>query len=167
MAIENELKMVLTKDFSAATLSGWKHIHLRQGYLPDGPRLRQEGASFAFNYKRWIPAKNALIEIETAIGQDDFDALWPDCENMLEKDRYVRHLDGNEWVVDFFHARDGAVYFVMAEVEMPEGMDQPISVPEELEGHILHRAARNDGDYTSKKLANPDHARMLYARLTR
>lgn len=165
MPIENEIKLVLVRDFSAASLIGWAHMRLRQGYLDNGPRLRQEGDNFRFNYKRYVAARGGLIEIETDMTERDFEALWPECTDTLMKDRYTRHIGNNEWAVDFFRTPDEKIYFVMAEVEMPEGVAEPDVIPQELRGHVIYRPDRGDTDFTSKKLADPAHASALYARM--
>ena len=161
MPVENELKFVLSDDTSPVTLSGWKKIEIRQGYLDGGPRIRQYGDKLIFTYKRWIDRLDNLIEIETTLSRDDFEALWPDCTNLIIKDRYVLHDNNCEWVVDFLKDKNGAPYFILAEVEMPENMDQPEIIPREIRDHIIFSAPKGSKDFTNKRLSDIEYARTL------
>ena len=61
--------------------------------------------------------RRVMVEIEEKLDKRDFDDLWELSMNRLEKTRY-KMPDG--WCVDFFLDHDDAIYFVMAECEMPE-----------------------------------------------
>lgn len=161
MPIENELKYVLPLDFSEASLKDWQRHDIRQGYLEEGPRIRQRDDDYLFTYKKWVPAAKLLVEIETLIPGSDFDLLWPLCVERLQKTRYVKMADECEWVVDFLRDAAGAVYFVQAEVEMPEGQAGPDGIPDVVRNHIVYAVAAEDNRFTNKKLADPDYAATL------
>jgi CYTH domain-containing protein len=165
MAIENELKYVLPLTFNKQALAGWKFIPVRQGYLDNGPRIRQYGEQYLFTYKRWIAAEKKLVEIETEISKLDFDRLWPECEIVLDKHRYVLIDGAYEWSVDFLLAESGQTYFVMAEVEMPENEKAPPSIPSAIENDIFFSPAQDDVRFTNIKLADQKFAATLLKEL--
>ncbi|ESQ80533.1 hypothetical protein [Asticcacaulis sp. YBE204] len=163
MPVENERKYVLSPDFDAGRLKDWSAIDIRQAYLDDGPRLRQYGDTYLFTYKKWVPQAQELVEIETAIAPDDFNMLWPLCVEAIRKTRYIKETDDGEWVVDFLRDEAGAVYFVLAEIELPRFKAAPDQVPLEIADHIIHAVAADDNRFTNKKLAERLYARSLLA----
>lgn len=167
MPIENELKYVLPPALTEQIFTTWQRIDIKQGYLDDGPRLRQYGDQFIFTYKKWVDRAHALIEIETALSQQDFDLLFPLCTNIVHKTRFVQKKGDNEWVVDFLKNAQNKTYFVLAEVEMPENTEQPSSLPDEIKDHIIHRPAKGDKNFTNKYLADENHARTLLSKLSK
>jgi len=162
MPVENERKYVLKPDFDAGRLTGWTKHAIRQAYLDDGPRIRQRGDDYIFTYKKWVPQAGELVEIETAISEDDFNLLWPLCVQRIAKTRYVLMQDEVEWVVDFLCDDQGQVYFVLAEAELPRGQAVPRHIPAEIESGILHSVAAADNRFTNKKLSDRVYAASLY-----
>jgi len=165
MAIENELKYLLPLDFDASRLHGWQKHDIRQAYLNDGPRIRQIDGAYVFTYKKWIPQVKELVEIETAISQEDFELLWSQRVQSLEKTRYEKHIGNAEWVVDFLYDAEGRVFVVMAEVELPRYQARPDSIPAEIAAHILYAVDAGDNRFTNKKLSDPGYAAQMYAGL--
>ena len=153
---------MLPLDFDAVTLNGWEKHDIRQAYLNDGPRIRQINADYIFTYKKWIPQVGELVEIEMAISKDDFDLLWTQRVQSLEKTRYEKHIGEAEWVVDFLHDPTGRNFVVMAEVELPRYTPEPDSIPDEIASHILYAVAASDNRFTNKKLSEPDYASKMY-----
>jgi hypothetical protein len=166
MPIENELKYVLPPDFDAASLVDWERHEIRQAYLDDGPRIRQIDDDYLFTYKKWVPTAKELVEIETAISPDDFALLWPLCVESLRKTRYAKRVGDEEWVVDFLFDDAGAVYFVLAEVEMARFTTSPADIPAEIRDHIIHAVKSGDNGFTNKKLSDLEYAREIYEKLT-
>ena len=127
MPIENERKFVLDDDGKLeqhlAGAPGVTRSFLRQAYLDvSGLRIRSIEADgktqHIFTYKREVDGQ--VVEIETEISATDFDRLWTQRRETLQKARYS-WTDGRfHWDVDFFKTDDGRTYFAMAEVEMPE-----------------------------------------------
>jgi len=170
--IENELKYVLQKDFDQASLQGWERLELRVAYfenrLPDGKldkfRVRDEGTDgelrFLKTYKEPTDQVGVVKEINKPITEEEFNALFAISGITLEKTRYVKKLDNDEeCVVDFFKQDDGSTYFVMAEIEMPEGRHKPMTIPKEIADSILYAVPREKvTDFSSKKISNPDYA---------
>ncbi|MBP2160636.1 MULTISPECIES: hypothetical protein [Asticcacaulis] len=162
MPVENERKYVLDIAFDAGHLRGWTRHDVRQGYLDDGPRIRQRDGDYIFTYKKWAPQAGELVEIETAISEDDFSLLWPLSTQRIVKTRYVLLTGEVEWVVDFLRDENGQVYFVMAEAELPRGQAAPDHIPAEIAGGIIHAVDAADNRFTNKKLSNKGYAADLY-----
>ncbi len=166
MPIENERKFVLAKSFKPEALRGWAKTDIRQAYLNDGPRIREDNGACTLTYKKWIAAAQELVEIETAISREDFDLLRSECVINVDKTRYAKRLPSGDWVVDLLRDGQGAVYFVLAEVELPRGEAAPASIPEEIAPHIVHAVDALDNRFTNKKLADITRAAALYAEIS-
>ena len=170
MPAENELKYVLPLNTLRDIFedAGWKRIPIKQAYLPDGPRIRQYGDDkFVFTYKRWIEPKNRITEIELDIDKEDFNDLWLECKKPITKTRYLApdSPEGYEWSVDFLETKKGNTYFVLAEVEMPEGLEQPPEIHPLIASLDFYAAAKKDTAFTNKKLSNKSHAKRMYRRI--
>ena len=169
MPIENERKFVLRDDGLEAALaarSGVSRSFLRQAYLDvSGMRIRsvESGSRIGhvFTYKR--PIDGQVVEIETEISAVDFERLWSQRRETLQKARYSWTDGPFHWDVDFFKTTEGRTYFAQAEVEMPEGETEPPPLPALLAGHLLATAPAGDLRFTSKRLSNQVHAEKLLA----
>lgn len=174
MPIENERKYVLDDEDGleaelAATPSVSRNF-LRQAYL-DAPGLRIRSieadgkTSHVFTYKRTVDGQ--VVEIETALSAADFARLWTQRNETLQKVRYAWNEGRFHWDVDFFKRDDGSTYFAMAEVEMPEEETEPPPLPAELARRLLGAAPVGDPRFTSKRLADQEHAERLLADIRR
>jgi CYTH domain-containing protein len=170
MPIENERKFVLLDDgkleSQLAHVPGVTKSFLRQAYLDvSGMRIRSlesDGQKrYVFTYKREIDGQ--VVEIETDIGVADFERLWSQRRETLQKARYSWDDGRFHWDVDFFKTGEGRTYFAQAEVEMPEQDRTPPPLPPLLAGHLLATAPAGDPRFTSKRLADPAHAERLLA----
>lgn len=171
MPIENERKFVLD-DLSGALEArigarpGVKRTYLHQAYLDAaGLRIRSIESSDRiqriFSYKRLVDEQ--VVEIETEISAADFERLWKTRREALQKARYSWSDGPFRWDVDFFKTGENRTYFALAEVEMPETDTNPPSPPDILAPHVLLLAPRLDPRFTSKRLADRDHAERLLA----
>lgn len=232
MSFENEVKYVLKSEFDANVLKGWKQKPILQGYLgnsallinedghkilvyrdwagtdrhameiriqvdpkdfdalwptcmdikerdlyfgsnkssvqvgrlPKTPRIRQYGGEYLFTYKDWVPGLSERPEIEDKICASAFQDLWPNCKDTMFKDRYVQQKDdGIEWAVDFMRENNdpqGDIYFVLAEAEMPAGMDRPSKIIKPVRGEVIFEVPKTNNEYTSRKLCDEDYARQ-------
>ena len=157
-----------TLEAHLATLPGVTRSFLRQAYLDaSGVRIRSieaDGAiSHVFTFKRLVDGQ--VVEIETTISAIDFDRLWSQRRETLQKARYSWPDGHFHWDVDFFKADDGHTYFAQAEVEMPEEQVEPPPLPPSLAGHLLATAPAGDQRFTSKRLADQAHAEALLAHI--
>jgi CYTH domain-containing protein len=139
MPVENERKFVLSKDMSLSALEGWRRTDIRQAYLEDGPRIRDENGACTFTYKRMVVAARELVE--THISREDFDMLWSERATALNKTRFAKTCASGDWVVDFLRDGSGELYFVLAEVELPRGVTAPSSIAEEIAPYVPRRRA--------------------------
>ena len=172
MPIENERKFVLEDDGrleqQLAQVPGVTRSFLRQAYLDiSGLRIRAIEAGgtkrHVFTYKREVDGQ--VVEIETDISAADFDRLWSQRRETLQKVRYSWPDGRFQWDVDFFKTDDDHTYFAQAEVEMPEHDKEPPPLPPRLAGHLLATAPAGDPRFSSKRLADPAHAEGLLANL--
>jgi CYTH domain-containing protein len=170
MPIENERKFVLLDDGTLeqqlARLPGATRSFIRQAYLDvSGMRIRSLEADgnkrYVFTYKREVDGQ--VVEIETEISMADFERLWSQRRETLQKARYSWPDGRFHWDVDFFKTDEGRTYFTQAEVEMPEDDRAPPPLPPPLAGHLLALAPAGDLRFTSKRLANRAHAESLLA----
>jgi CYTH domain-containing protein len=172
MPIENERKFVLLNDDGLesrlAEIPGVTRSLLRQAYLDvSGLRIRAiDGKGerrYVFTYKRGVDGQ--VVEIETEISARDFDRLWSQRRETLQKLRYSWDDGPFHWDVDFFKTDEGRTYFAQAEVEMPEGHSTPPAVPDCLASHVLATAPAGDPRFSSKRLADRQHAERLLAEI--
>ncbi len=167
MPTENERKYVLSDAAAVRALwnrNDWSEI--RQGYLRGDARVRRQTrggvAQDSFTYK--ITAGGRLIEIETVLAEPrDFDDLWPLTTRRIHKLRRSdtdRH--GLHWDIDLLMGPDGAVYFAMAECEMPEAMDAPPEILPALAPFIAYAVPRDrQAEFLNSRLADPGYAATL------
>jgi CYTH domain-containing protein len=172
MPIENERKFVLEDDgkleAALAQIPGVTRSLLRQAYLDvNGLRIRAAEAEgtkrHVFTYKRDVDGQ--VVEIETDISVADFDRLWSQRRETLQKARYSWDDDHFHWDVDFFKTDEGRTYFAQAEVEMPEDHKAPPPLPPRLAGHVLAMVPAGDPRFASKRLADRAHAGKLLAEI--
>jgi len=161
-APENELKYVLHENFNENALVGWKRSEIKQGYLSDGWRLRDESGYLTRNLKTFVEGQLEPDEDEYEISQAEFNNDWPKTNDRLVKTRYKLDIDDEEWVIDFFKDENGK-FFIMAEVEMPEGRITPNHIPNLIRDNCIHEVKRNDERFFSKNIADKSHAaEMIY-----
>src|SRR5690606_16181326 len=97
-----------------------------------------------------------VIEIEKKISEADYKELVPGAFGWLTKTRYIV----DSWDVDFF--KYGVeTYFVMAEIEMPDGMAEPSKLPDFVVGNLVYQVPREDCRFSSKKLSDLQYAKAL------
>jgi CYTH domain-containing protein len=126
--------------------------------------IESDGATrHVFTYKR--PVDGQVVEIETEISPLDFERLWSQRCETLQKARYSWNDGPFHWDVDFFKTDDGHTYFAQAEVEMPEEHKDPPPLPPNLAGNLLATAPAGDPRFTSKRLADRAHAEKLLAEI--
>ncbi len=162
MPTENEKKYVLSPSFNAESLVGWSIEHIEQGYLENGVRIRRSNDDYFYTYKRWVESAQRLIEIDPAIDARDYNDLKTECHTLLLKTRYKKEVGQEEWVVDFLRNKNGKNYFVMAEVEMPEGVDDPQQILPEIAESVVWTVEKNDARFTNRKLVKESHAIQMY-----
>lgn len=136
-----------------------------QATLNKGVRLRVEGEKFVMTYKEMV--NEELVEIEDTIDKDTFDALYAHCVDPIHKLRYQKTIGVDKWFADFLvdRTKHNSLYFVQAEVEMPEGVEKPSFIPPEIENKILFTVPRNDERFTNRNLSDVATTKALYQSL--
>jgi CYTH domain-containing protein len=170
MPTENELKYMLCLDTEdkIRKLANSK-ISISQGYLffSKGTSLRCRKAK----NKHYLTLKSSVngrvVEIENQIDERDFNDLWTQCMNKLEKTRYLLpcEVTGLVWEIDYFKDHKGENYFSLAEVEMPEGQTSPKLIPFFIRQHLLFEVPLTDCRFASKLLADIRYAHDLYQKI--
>lgn len=169
MPIENEKKFILRDPEVIRSIPSNLWVPIQQGYLPGDARIRRKhgGAVYRemgddiFTYK--IATRHGLIEIETAISEEDFDRLWEIADRKISKTRlvYVAGPEDGHWDIDVFLDDTGVPYFAMAECEMDEGQDHPTWFPPEIETHIVYEVPRERVlEFTNTRLT-PEYCASL------
>lgn len=136
-------------------------IQIRQGYLQ-----RKEGLTVRIRLSRFDDIEKCVltvkqringhvVEIEKKITRRDFDLLSRKADGWLTKVRY--EIDG--WEVDFF--KNGGTYFVMAEIELPEGKECPDHIPSFISENLIFEVPRKDCRFSGKKLGDTEYAKKL------
>ena len=189
MPTEHEFKYVLKIDRELLRdlfLFFFKYVGLiDQGYLNTHPVLRirrQVPAtqcdipSYFLTTKVKTPIR--LIEIEQGIDERDGFELFKLCSNKVKKLRYqiLSGIPEIDWFVevDCFYCKSASTdgwpyvsdvpYLIMAEVEMPEGMDRP-KLPEFLQKHLLYEVPLTDNRFSNTNLGDVEYTTRLYQNL--
>jgi CYTH domain-containing protein len=190
MAIENERKYILLpqndlKFMMDMEFKGGNVFAITQAYLQGGARIRSKRNKFdtgyaytdekgevvsvrpqmdlKFTYKHRVGDK--LIEIETDISSDDYDALFSVSRNQIVKTRIEVDNNGEKWEIDFFYdTLNSNLYLIMAEIEMPDGQDAPNSLPDFISDNLLYAVPRDDRRFDNSNLSDPQGVRatILY-----
>lgn len=126
---------------------------IEQGWLPGSvlvERLRHVWSNGWNGWYRTVKAGQGLqrVEIEEAITQELFNALWPVTEGCrVRKRRYVVPDSPLMWEIDEFLDRE----LVLAEIELP-AVDSPVELPAWLREHVV-REVTAEPDYVNRALA--------------
>lgn len=163
MPVENERKFVLKLDTSEKDFAklASRIDEIEQIYLVFGEgrsvRIRKTSCgtcrTYEMTFKQDVDGKT--VEIETKIDKKDYDLLSKGALLKLCKTRYKI----KNWDVDFF--KDGSIYFVQAEIEMPENQENPDAVPDFIKNNLVYTVKKDDRRFSSKKLGDVKYARRL------
>lgn len=170
MPTEHEYKYVLRQEFLPETVD-WDRIqNIEQGYLSysKGMTLRirhlEEGKKSKWFLTLKQSVRGRVVEIETKIDERDGEDLWEACVGKLKKIRHVVEHKGANWEVDFFY-KGCHLYFVMAEVELPEGSSRPKEIPSFIKEHLLLEVQLTDDRFSNKRLGDAEYATKIYNEL--
>ena len=171
MPTENERKYVLDikSEEEIEDLKATKAV-IEQGYTAFSKglslRIRKKQTSlckrptYYLTYKQKVTSRT--IEIENEIEERDFKELWDICVGKLKKIRYTFADNiGNFWEVDFFK-KNGETYFVLAEVELPEGVLAPKNMPKYINKFLLYEVPLTDCRFSNKRLGDVEYALELH-----
>lgn len=177
MPTEHEYKYAISleiaKDFDHPKLMklAKEHQHIKQGYLAfsKGMTTRIRGVQDGEKQKWFLTFKqkvgDRVVEIEKKLDQRDGADLWSVCVGKLKKDRYVIDHKGITWELDFFK-KGHSLYFVLAEVELPEGASRPKVIPDFFKDYVLYEVPLTDDRFSNKRLAEVEFATQLYQEIT-
>lgn len=157
MGIENEFRLLARREaFEAALLLATRVRRIEQTYIGYGTRVRRvtDGTSV----EHWFTFKKAtgdgLVEIETAISARDHDLLRSTSQRVVHKERADVLVFNDLWEVDRFSRHDPQGDFVIAEIELPEGVGEPNWIPAFLRPHMICRV--NTPEFSNEALSDPD-----------
>lgn len=172
MPTENEKKFVLNKDCESKIIPLAKKLYrVKQGYLISarGISLRVRKAKSAtekhiFTLKCGVGRR--VVEIEKKISERDFNDLWSQSVNKLEKIRYLVLDEATQlWEIDFFLDHNNEIYFCVAELEMPEGQENPHFIPHFIKNNLICEVGLTDSRFSSKLLADVRYAKNIYSQI--
>lgn len=176
MPTEHEFKYVISMDFAVhedVLKQDAREIqHIKQGYVAFSKgmttrvrSIHKEGKKnkWFFTFKQKIA--NRVIEIETKIDKRDGEDIWEICVGKLKKTRYILDHKGVAWEIDFFH-KGHLLYFILAEVELDEGLPRPSEIPPLIKEYIVHEVPLDSDEFSNKRLGDVEYARKVYSGLT-
>lgn len=185
MPTEHEYKYVLDLDFLeefeepllARMAKNWAYIN--QGYVAvaegTATRIRHTQAVSPQHYgnsdvNHWMltfkhTVNQRVIEIEQELDERDGKDLWSICTRRVQKTRYYFPGDACTWELDLFKLSDESVYFILAEVELPEGAPKPTYMPLFLRKYVLHEVDLTDSRFSNKKLGNVEYTTKIYKKI--
>lgn len=147
----------------------WNKVQqIKQGYLAFSKgmttRIRQvfqqgKKTKWYLTFKQKVGDR--VVEIETKIDKRDAKDLWGVCIGKLKKFRHFYDNNGVVWEVDFFY-KGHHLYFILAEVELPEGSSRPNELPNFLKDHMLYPVDLDDDRFSNKKLGDVEYATKIY-----
>lgn len=168
MPTENEYKYVISLDFAQKPVSWEKKQFIKQGYLAFSKgmttrirRIEVEGKKpkWFLTFKQKVGDR--VVEIENRIDKRDGVDLWEVCVGKLKKVRHICDDKGIKWEVDFFY-KGTHLYFILAEVELPEGAPPPETLPEVFADHVVYEVRQDDERFSNKRLGDVDYATQMY-----
>lgn len=157
MPIENEIKYLLRHGaFEEALQRGGPFKAIEQHYVGEGCRVRctkeaWADAQYEFTFKKMT--EDGLVEIPAPISKLDYDRLAGTSSGTIRKRRTSFAIDDVKWDVDLFTTDAGL--FVIAEPEMPEGMDAPAALPGFVANHLLLELGR-DPIWSNQAMSRPE-----------
>ena len=159
-----------------------KRLESRTGLIRYLFQTKYKSSDVSYNpIEKKITKVPKIIEITAKIDEKDFDDFWENAKGKLLKIRYVikdankmyKHLktaNGEPWQevweVDFFKTMDNETYFVMAEVEIPEGRKEPLfDAPDIIKHNTVFRVPLGDSRFSNTHLGDVKYATKLYESL--
>lgn len=176
MAIENERKYILslTPDDIDMLVDdyGGKEQYIQQAYIGDARiRSKIEGdlVKFFFTWKK-RRKDSSQIEIETEITERDFMELWDFATTFVYKVRIKVYGYGVVWDVDFLFSDTGYNdhYLTVAEVEMPENMNEPKFLPDFVKNNLVYEVPRKEeAKWSNQQLADKEKVQKMVKKVSK
>lgn len=135
-------------------------------YLDDASSgLLSHNSQYTLTYKQKVNSKQ--VEIETNISQQDYQGLFKTCMNYVYKNRYTIKDEFHLWEFDEYveNFNSKKPYFILAEVKLPEDLDEPKSIPEVVKSNLVYMLDKNENGFSSKELCDSKHAERKYKQL--
>lgn len=156
MPIENEIKYLLRAEAFEAAIGERGHVVvIEQYYVAENCRVRSTRSEdrpvrHVFTFKK--ATRSGLVEIETGIDEHDYDLLKESAASGIAKTRTSFQRGEVKWDVDRFETGNGG--FVIAEPEMPVGMDAPTEMPAWVTQHLVRELGR-DPEWSNQAMSRP------------
>lgn len=160
MPTENELKYLLDKSCEEEIRKiSIGEFYIVQGYFAVNisrenemyTRVRSKNDKYFFALKTKV--NDRLIEVEKELDERDFKDLWLLVETSLKKIRYTIKNNKELWEIDFFKTESNQTYLAIAEVELPEGVLRPTSVPDFIKNNLIINTPLDSKVYSNYSLA--------------
>lgn len=179
MPTENERKFVLINEpkvLDQIAKLAKKILSLEQAYIQFGDdwnfRVRKTYGIhypepiYHATYKHRINGR--VVELQSAVEERDYFDLFSVASCILYKTRYVIPAGALKWEVDFFYDyKHTSPYFVLAEIELPEKVSRPPTIPSFIQENLLFEVPADNNDYASVNLGSIEYALKKYGELIR
>ena len=177
MPTENERKYVLLNEpivLSFIAKKAKRILSLEQAYIQSGKswnfRVRK---TFGIHYPEPIfhatykhKINDRVVEVQCGLDERDYLDLFSQSNCFVYKTRYVIPVGSLKWEIDFFYDfKRTACYFVLAEIELPERVARPPSIPDFISEYLIYEVPRDNDDFSSKKLSDMNYAISKYNKL--
>jgi len=160
------ISLEIVNDFDHLTLLeiSKNYYDIKQGYLDSGDGMTTRIR--CIDNQKWIltfkqKVGDRIIEIEQELDDRDGQDLWSICVRKLKKNRYVIEDNGIKWELDFFKNGNN-IYFVLLEVELPEGSSRPKTVPDFIKEYVLYEVPLTDSQFSNRLLSEVDFATEIH-----
>lgn len=160
MPTENELKYLLDASCEEQISQlATEKFDIVQGYFavnvsnrqPMYTRVRSKNDKYFFTLK--VRNEERTIEVEQEIDSRDFNDLWKYVKNSIKKIRYVIKNEDEYWELDFFKNDENKTYLAIAEVELPEGVTKPKSIPSFIKDNLTLNTPVDKNVYSNYSIA--------------
>lgn len=150
---------------TAAPLYEGRHPLTKKKSIRLRKKTEEGQTSYIMAYKQYVLDEIAPVEVQDKdFSKDRFTLLYPHCINPIKKIRRKKYIENNKWCVDslFDRTPEQNIYFNLAEVEMPRGIEKPCFTPPEIITNTIFEVPREDLRFQNRQLSDINHAAALY-----
>lgn len=173
MPIENEFKLLLQHAHADQILNSLRSVpgviwsDITQAYVNNSCRIRHvvlhdqtQPEQFVFTFKTRV--RGATVEIEQNISIHDYSKLFLISKPVIVKTRAKIPCVDHHWDVDFLKkAKSGEIYCALAEVELPEFVQQVPEPHDAISPYMISWITQGDKRFNNRNLNNAQKVAKL------